>query len=167
MNAHPVEGARIIFETERDLDLAAVVAYEHHIMLDGGGYPRVQFPRQAHFASKIVHVCDVYDALRTNRPYREAWHSEKVLSYIDEKAGSEFDPEIARAFIRMMRLWERRLAVLESPDAPIPAPAPVAPPSTEGATTSAQPAAAERPADGAPEGGAPGGGAPSAGTTAS
>jgi HD-GYP domain-containing protein (c-di-GMP phosphodiesterase class II) len=86
------------------------------IMLDGGGYPRVQFPRQAHFASKIVHVCDVYDALRTNRPYREAWHAEKVLDYIDEKAGTEFDPEIARAFIRMMRLWERRLAVLESPD---------------------------------------------------
>lgn len=160
MNAHPVEGARIIFETEKDLDLAAVVAYEHHIMLDGGGYPRVQFPRQAHFASKIVHVCDVYDALRTNRPYREAWHSEKVLNYIDEKAGTEFDPEIARAFIRMMRLWERRLAVLESPDAPV-----VAMEAAAGKTgAAAAPGAA---AAGVPGGGAPEGGAPPAGTTGS
>lgn len=119
MNAHPVEGARMILETEKHLDLAAVVAYEHHIMLDGGGYPRLQYTRDAHFASRVVHVCDVYDALRTIRPYREAWPSEKVLSYIDEKAGSEFDPDIARAFIRMMRLWERRLAVLETADDPI------------------------------------------------
>lgn len=119
MNAHPAEGARIILETERDLDLAAVVAYEHHIMLDGGGYPRMRVPRQAHFASRIVHVCDVYDALRTNRPYREAWPSEKVLNYIEEKAGTEFDPDIARAFIRMMRLWERRVAVLHDADAPV------------------------------------------------
>lgn len=116
MNAHPAEGARMIIETEKDLDLAAVVAYEHHIMLDGGGYPRLRYDRDAHYASKIIHVCDVYDALRTHRPYREAWPSEKVLGYIDEKAGSEFDPDIARAFIRMMRLWERRLAVLETAD---------------------------------------------------
>jgi len=168
MNAHPVEGARIIFETERDLDLAAVVAYEHHIMLDGGGYPRLQTPRPAHFASKIVHVCDVYDALRTNRPYREAWPSEKVLDYIDEKAGTEFDPEIARAFIRMMRLWERRLAVLESPDAPVKPAEAAAPP----ATGASQPTGAVRPPDGAPGGGAPEGGAPegpapAAGTTGS
>ncbi len=119
MNAHPAEGARIILETEHDLELAAVVAYEHHIMLDGGGYPRVRTPRQAHLASRIVHVCDVYDALRTNRPYREAWPSEKVLGYIDEKAGTEFDPDLARAFVGMMRQWERRVAVLNDAEAPV------------------------------------------------
>lgn len=120
MNAHPIEGARMILETEKNLDLAAVVAYEHHIMLDGeGGYPRLRFNRECHFASRVVHVCDVYDALRTRRPYREAWPSEKVLDYIEERAGHEFDPDIARAFIRMMRLWDRRLAVLESADAPV------------------------------------------------
>lgn len=120
MNAHPVEGARIILETEKELDLASIVAYEHHIMLDGvGGYPRLQFARECHFASRLVHVCDVYDALRTHRPYREAWPSEKVTAYIDDKAGTEFDLDIARAFIRMMRQWDRRLVVLESPDAAI------------------------------------------------
>lgn len=112
MNSHTVNGARIIIETEEHLDLAAVVAYEHHIMLDGGGYPTLTFRRDCHYASKVVHVCDVYDALRTNRPYREAWGAEKVLSYIGEKAGTEFDPEIAGAFTTMMQKWESQLAVV-------------------------------------------------------
>jgi len=123
MNRHPVEGARIIVASEENLDLAAVVAYEHHIMLNGGGYPRFDYPRDVHHASKMVHVCDVYDALRTNRPYRAAWPSTKVLDYIDERAGSEFDAEIARSFLKMMHEWEPRLATA---DAALPAPEPSA-----------------------------------------
>jgi putative nucleotidyltransferase with HDIG domain len=110
MNSHTTEGARIIIETEEHLDLAAVVAYEHHIMIDGGGYPRMRWQRDCHYGSKIVHVCDVYDALRTNRPYRGAWESARILDYINEKAGTEFDVELASQFTRMMREWEPRVA---------------------------------------------------------
>src|SRR5687767_9050737 len=110
MQRHPVDGARIILESEQKLDLAAAVAYEHHIMIDGTGYPHMHFRRDCHHGSKLVHVCDVYDALRTRRPYRDAWESEKVLSYIAERAGTEFDGEIARGFIEMMKTWERRAA---------------------------------------------------------
>jgi putative nucleotidyltransferase with HDIG domain len=110
MNGHTVEGARIIIRHNAQLDLAAVVAYEHHIMIDGGGYPALRFRRDCHYASRIVHVCDVYDALRTKRPYRDAWDAERVLSYLDDRAGSEFDPIIAREFIRMMRALEGRVA---------------------------------------------------------
>ena len=78
MNRHPVDGARLILQSEEHLDVAAVVAYEHHIMIDGGGYPRTRFKRDCHPASVLVHVCDVYDALRTNRPYRDAWTQEKT-----------------------------------------------------------------------------------------
>jgi HD-GYP domain-containing protein (c-di-GMP phosphodiesterase class II) len=53
-----------------------------------------------------VHVCDVYDALRTKRPYRDAWDAQRVLTYIEERAGTEFEPEIAGAFVRMMRKLE-------------------------------------------------------------
>jgi len=49
-----------------------------------------------------VHVCDVYDALRTRRPYRDAWPAERILAYLGERAGSEFHPEIAHAFLAMM-----------------------------------------------------------------
>jgi putative two-component system response regulator len=117
MNAHPVEGAKIIIATEQDLDLAAVVAYEHHIMLNGGGYPGLTFARDCHPASKLVHVCDVYDALRTNRPYREAWPSEKVLAYLEERGGSEFDGEVAAQFVRMMRERESQITAVEADDA--------------------------------------------------
>jgi putative nucleotidyltransferase with HDIG domain len=122
MNAHPIEGARIILHSEQALDLPAVVAYEHHIMLDGGGYPTFTFRRDCHQASKLVHVCDVYDALRTNRPYREAWPQERVLAYLEERGGMEFDPELVTAFVRMMRKWESQLAVMHDEHAPVTTP---------------------------------------------
>jgi len=136
MNAHPVEGAKIIINSEEKLDLAAVVAYEHHIMLNGGGYPKLDYPRDCHQASKLVHVCDVYDALRTNRPYREAWPAPKVLDYLVERAGTEFDPELAQAFVKMMSEWEPKAAAAEEPAAvaapEVPAAAsPEAPPGAE------------------------------------
>ncbi len=120
MNAHPVEGAKIIIAREKDLDLAAVVAYEHHIMLNGGGYPSLRYPRDCHNASKLVHVCDVYDALRTKRPYRDAWEAEKVLAYMDEKAGTEFSPDVTQQFVKMMREREKQVATVAE-DEPIPA----------------------------------------------
>jgi putative nucleotidyltransferase with HDIG domain len=118
INHHPSDGARIIIETEKNMELAAVVAYEHHIMLDGGGYPRLKFPRDCHFASRLVHVCDVYDALRTKRPYRDAWSAARVLEYIGERSGSEFDRDLAASFVRMMRLWEERVSYVEE-DQPV------------------------------------------------
>jgi putative nucleotidyltransferase with HDIG domain len=113
MRRHPVDGAKIIYESDRQLDLASAVAYEHHIMINGGGYPHRHFQRDCHKASKLVHVCDVYDALRTNRPYREAWEAERVLEQIEKGIGWDFDEEISRAFIGMMRQWDRRLAVVD------------------------------------------------------
>jgi putative two-component system response regulator len=118
MNTHPVEGARMILTSDQQLDLAAVVAYEHHIMIDGGGYPSLRYSRDCHFASKLVHVCDVYDALRTKRPYRDSWPAEKVVAYVEEGAGTEFDEEIARAFTAMMERWEPRLSTLEGDETP-------------------------------------------------
>jgi putative nucleotidyltransferase with HDIG domain len=112
MNRHPIEGARLILQSEENLDLAAVVAYEHHIMLNGMGYPQVRFRRTCHEASNLVHVCDVYDALRTRRPYRDAWPVEQVLPYIEGRSGLEFDPRYVEAFISMMQKWEAQVAVL-------------------------------------------------------
>jgi putative nucleotidyltransferase with HDIG domain len=109
---HPVVGARMLLASPDPMELAAIVAYEHHIMLDGGGYPALHDARGAQYASRIVHVCDVYDALRTNRPYRDAWDSERAIGYIESRAGVEFDPAIARSFTAMMRKWDRRIALV-------------------------------------------------------
>jgi putative nucleotidyltransferase with HDIG domain len=112
INRHPVEGARILLGGQGRMELAATVAYEHHLMHDGGGYPLLHYPRTCHCASRMAHVCDVYDALRTHRPYRAAWESDRILAYIEQRAGTEFDPEYATTFVRMMREWETRASTL-------------------------------------------------------
>jgi putative nucleotidyltransferase with HDIG domain len=112
MNQHPADAARIIMESEEELELAAVVAYEHHIMLNGGGYPSVHYPRDCTLASRLVHVCDVFDALSTTRPYRDAWPQGKVLSYLEERAGTEFDPALVSTFNRLMREGAAQVRVL-------------------------------------------------------
>ena len=118
LRRHPVDGARLIIAREKNLDLAATVAYEHHIMINGHGYPRFRYPRDTHFASRLVHVCDVFDALCTARPYREAWPIEVALAYMEERTGLDFDPELSEAFTAMMRLWSYQRVVM--PDAPAP-----------------------------------------------
>ncbi len=111
---HPIVGARMLLASPEPMELAAVVAYEHHVMIDGNGYPTLRDARGAQYASMLVHVCDVYDALRTNRPYREAWESQRALGYIRDRAGIEFDPGIAQAFIAMMQQWDQRVAKMSA-----------------------------------------------------
>jgi len=113
MNQHPVDAAKIIMESEEELELAAVVAYEHHVMLNGGGYPTMHYPRECTLASRLVHVCDVFDALSTTRPYREAWPLEKVLGYLEERAGTEFDPDLVTTFTQTMRAGAAQVRVLK------------------------------------------------------
>lgn len=116
MQRHPVDGARILLAREQDLELAAVVAYEHHILLNGKGYPDFTYRRSCHAASNLVHVCDVYDALCTNRPYRDAWESEMALAYLDEGAGTDFDQDMVEAFGSMMRGANRQYVRMKSED---------------------------------------------------
>ncbi len=78
-------------------------------MVDGTGYPCRHAPRDTHYGSRLVHVCDVYDALRTRRPYRDAWESEAALQYIEQRAGLEFDPSLATTFAAMVRRWDHRV----------------------------------------------------------
>jgi putative nucleotidyltransferase with HDIG domain len=107
---HTVEGARLILEGSERQELCAVVAFEHHIMIDGGGYPARHTRRDCHHASVLVHVCDVFDALRTHRPYRVALATDAIVQYIEKRSGVEFDPDIARAFLTMLRECEIRVA---------------------------------------------------------
>ena len=112
MRSHTVEGARLILQSDQNLDVAALVAFEHHIMINGGGYPDRHYRCDCHRASALVHVCDVYDALRTKRPYRDAWESDTVLQYLLEHSGTEFDPDLVNAFIEMMRRSETQVSQL-------------------------------------------------------
>jgi putative nucleotidyltransferase with HDIG domain len=112
INKHPVDGARMILQSDDTLDVAAVVAYEHHIMLDGGGYPVPHYGRETSLASRLVHVCDVFDALRTKRPYRDAWDTDTVFGYLLRRSGTEFDPELVKPFLEMMHRSELQISAL-------------------------------------------------------
>ncbi len=102
VKAHTTDGARMVMEADGDGELAAVVAYEHHLRYDGAGYPELSYPRPYHQASALVQVCSVFDALCHRRPYRASWSAEKALGYIRTHIGEEFHPDLGIAFLRMM-----------------------------------------------------------------
>jgi putative nucleotidyltransferase with HDIG domain len=110
---HTTEGARIILSSDRRQELAACVAYEHHLRPDGTGYPNRLFRRPTHYASKLVRVCSVYNALRIERAHRQPYPPGRALVFIDERAGREFETEIATSFTQMMRRLEPQITEID------------------------------------------------------
>jgi putative nucleotidyltransferase with HDIG domain len=99
---HTSEGARLLLARRGDFELPAVVAYEHHLQPDGRGYPRLPVPREPHYVSRLVRVCDVYDALRSLRVARPAWSAEEAIGHLERGAGTGFDAGLTASFIQMM-----------------------------------------------------------------
>lgn len=103
IDQHPVHGARILIEREPELELAAVVAWEHHQWFDGAGYPRRTRNIPTHPASRMVQICDAFDALCSDRPYRTGLPPGIALAGIEAEAGSHFDPDLVPRFTAMIR----------------------------------------------------------------
>ena len=78
---------------------ALQIPYCHHERWDGSGYPRGLKGEQIPLAARIFAVVDVWDALRSDRPYRAAWPADKARQYIREQAGTHFDPAVVQAFL--------------------------------------------------------------------
>ncbi|MBL0939833.1 MAG: two-component system response regulator [Gemmatimonadaceae bacterium] len=103
MQQHTVIGARILGEhTGGLLRLAAVIALNHHERWDGGGYPNGLAGDAIPHAARIVAVADVFDALTSVRPYKDAWSTEDALEFIRKERGRHFDPELVDAFMSCM-----------------------------------------------------------------
>lgn len=101
---HPIEGARLLLDSGAGFALAAVVAYEHHLDWQGKtGYPRLHFARPPHQFSRIVSVCDTFDVLLTERPYRARLADDAALRYLPMLAGAPLDPELVTGFIDYVR----------------------------------------------------------------
>ena len=79
------------------------IPYCHHEKWDGTGYPRGLKGDQIPLAARIFTVVDVWDALRSDRPYRAAWPEEVVWEYIREQSGKHFDPQVVEAFLKIER----------------------------------------------------------------
>jgi PAS domain S-box-containing protein len=81
---------------------AMIIPYCHHERWDGSGYPRGLRGEQIPLEARIFAVADVWDALTSDRPFRQAWPKEKALEYIREKAGVQFDPKVVEIFLRLV-----------------------------------------------------------------
>jgi HD-GYP domain-containing protein (c-di-GMP phosphodiesterase class II) len=77
------------------------IPYCHHEKWDGSGYPRGLKGEQIPLAARMFAVVDVWDALRSDRPYRRAWPVDRVREHIRDHAGSHFDPAAMAAFLQM------------------------------------------------------------------
>lgn len=78
------------------------IPYCHHEKWDGSGYPRGLKGEQIPLAARLFAVVDVWDALRSDRPYRQGWAEEKVLEFIKTQSGTHFDPAVVDLFLKMM-----------------------------------------------------------------
>lgn len=97
---HPVDGAAMLIERKHHSPIAAIVALEHHMHIDGTGYPAPRHNHRPHLASQIVQVADVFDALRTHRPYRAALSHDEATGVMWQSAGSKFDKDLLATFFQ-------------------------------------------------------------------
>jgi HD-GYP domain-containing protein (c-di-GMP phosphodiesterase class II) len=77
------------------------IPYCHHEKWDGSGYPRGLHGEQIPLAARIFAVVDVWDALRSDRPYRQAWSVSEAIAYLQSQAGAHFDPRVVQHFLNM------------------------------------------------------------------
>ncbi|MBI4926472.1 MAG: HD domain-containing protein, partial [Anaerolineae bacterium] len=103
MRQHP----RLAYEMLNSIEFlrpALDIPYCHHEHWDGTGYPRGLKGEEIPVAARIFAVVDIWDALRHDRPYREAWSENKVVDYLKEQSGKLVDPNIVRIFLEIRPL---------------------------------------------------------------
>ena len=98
MRRHTLYGYEILKESDSELlQLAAEIAVSHHERYDGTGYPYGLKATDIPLSGRLCAVSDVFDALTSRRPYKEAWSFERAVNHIDEGSGSHFDPHVVEA----------------------------------------------------------------------
>jgi putative nucleotidyltransferase with HDIG domain len=103
MELHPLDGALNLMEQTNITNLASLVAMEHHMKYDGTGYPKIKGKKSPHIASQIVSITDVYDALRTIRPYRpEPVPMDRVIQIFVSGSGTSFNPYLVEKFLNLV-----------------------------------------------------------------
>lgn len=94
-----------------EMAVARTVVATHHERWDGSGYPYGLKRGEIPLVGRIVALCDVFDALSSERPYKPAWHLGKVLDYIRQERGKAFDPKLANQFLEMIEKGEGAMAL--------------------------------------------------------
>ncbi len=101
MKKHPAYAYEMLSKIDY-LQLALDIPTNHHERWDGSGYPQGLEGENIPLQARIFAVVDVWDALQTDRPYREAWTEEKTIQYLKDQSGKEFDPRIVEEFLELI-----------------------------------------------------------------
>jgi putative nucleotidyltransferase with HDIG domain len=105
MKRHVVDGAEILRGTPDIPALAPIVAFEHHLRLDGSGYPhRVSRP-SLNVGTMLCGIADVYDAMRSHRAYQQSFPTDRILEVLKRNDGQQFDQDLVRRFVQLLGIY--------------------------------------------------------------
>ena len=105
MRMHVVDGAEILRRTPEMPPIAPVIAFEHHLRLDGTGYPFGVTRSGLNLGTMLCSIADVYDAMRSQRSYQQAFPSDRILAVMKRNDGQQFDQHLVRRFTQLLGIY--------------------------------------------------------------
>ncbi|MGB4593611.1 MAG: HD-GYP domain-containing protein [Coriobacteriia bacterium] len=105
VKSHATEGADLLKRIQMVDQMPMVVAYEHHQRHDMQGYPDTGGPHEQHLFSKVVALCDAYDAMTTRRPFRREIRPDKALAVLMQGRNKAYDPSLTKALVAMLGIY--------------------------------------------------------------
>ena len=105
MKRHVVDGAEILRMTPDVPALAPVVAFEHHLRIDGSGYPAGVTRSSLNIGTMLCSIADVYDAMRSQRNYQKAFPTDRILAVLKRNDGTQFDQHLVRRFVQLIGIY--------------------------------------------------------------
>ena len=105
MKRHVVDGAEILRGTPDVPALAPVVAFEHHLRIDGTGYPNGVSRPKLTLGTMLCGIADVYDAMRSQRAYQQSYPTERILQVLKRNDGAQFDQHLVRRFVQLLGIY--------------------------------------------------------------
>jgi putative nucleotidyltransferase with HDIG domain len=105
MRRHVVDGAEILRMTPDVPALAPVVAFEHHLRVDGSGYPSGVTRSALNIGTMLCSIADVYDAMRSQRHYQKASPTDRILAVLKRNDGTQFDQHLVRRFVQLIGIY--------------------------------------------------------------
>jgi len=105
MKRHTIDGAALLRQTPEIPALSPVVAFEHHLRMDGQGYPDGVTRDTLNLATMLCSIADVYDAMRSQREYQEAFPTDRILAVLRRNDGMQFDQNLVRRFVQLMGIY--------------------------------------------------------------
>ena len=105
MKSHPAEGHRMLLQSGSVGEIPLEVCLHHHEKVDGSGYPDRLTGEQISLFAKMGAVCDVYDAITSNRPYKIGWDPAESIRKMSEWSAGHFDQTVFQAFVRSVGIY--------------------------------------------------------------